>query len=241
MTTVTVIRLSDGESCEVKRLGIFDMDNTGPELLGPFVYTFTMANGQEVEETYEIRHLTKPPQHPGVPENEIETHSPTWYALLEWQTYKSAVMHERKRIESMIQYVMEVSRFILEKALAEEDWDRVQTEEDWLRIIEAALVPQLTPEILADTFRRHFKAHFQGEAIFDALKHMSPGSGGYDAIRVWEINTMSQLGFTEEQWSKLDLAERARKVAANNLPKLLESLETDKQIKELKAKQAAGG
>lgn len=237
MATVTVVRLSDGEPCDVKRLGIFDMDNVGPGLLGPFVYTFTMANGQVVEEEYDLQRFTTPPQHPGVPENEIVDHSPTWYQLLEWQTYKSAILYEKKRIRSMIEYVMENSRHIVELALEEDDISRIQTDEDMLQIVEAAMVPQLTMEILADSFKRHFNAHFQGADIFDALKHTEQGSGGYDAIRVWEINTMTGMGFTEEIWADIPLAERARKVAANNLPKLLEALETDKRIKEMKVSQ----
>ena len=236
MPTVTVIQLSDGMPCNVKRLGIFDLDNAGPSLLGPFVYTFTMAGGQVVEEEYDIRRFSQPPQHPGVPENEIIDHSPTWYALLEWQTYKSAVMYEKKRIESMVAHVMEISRFIVERALEEEDITRVQMEEDFLAIVEVALVPQITPELLADVFRRHFQAHFQGAEIFDALKSISPGNGGYDAIRVWEINTMSTMGLTEEVWAELPLMERARKIAASNLPGMLESLEADKRMKEIKAK-----
>jgi hypothetical protein len=239
MATVTVIQLSDGGSCEVKRLGIFDMDNVGPSLLGPFVYSFTMANGQEVQEPYDIRRFTTPPQHPGVPEDEIVERSPTWHALLEWQTYKLAVVHEKKRITSVVDYVLENSRHVIELALDESDWDRIQTEEDWLGVVEAALVPELTRDILADTFRRHFNAQFEGKEVLDAALGMTGGSGGYDAIRVWEINAMSNMGYTEEQWAELSLPERARKVAAHNLPKLLEALETDKKIKELKAKQAA--
>lgn len=239
MATVTVIRLSDGEPCEVKRLGIFDMDNVGPSVLGPFVYTFTMANGQEVEETYDISRFTTPPQHPGVPEDQIVERSPTWHALLEWQTYKLAVAHERKRITSLVEYVKENSRHVLELALDEEDWPRVQDESDWLAIMEAALVPQLSKEILADVFRRHFNAHFNGQEVFDALKNLEGGSGGYDALRVWEINTMSGMGYTEEQWAELALEERARKVAAHNLPDLIKALEADKRMKEIQAQRAA--
>lgn len=240
MAVNTIRELSDGEPCKVKRLGIFDLDIMGPALVGPFIYSFKMADGKEVEVVYPLDEITTPPQHPGIPENEIVEGTPAWHSLLEWQTYKMAVAHERNRIQSMIDYVLDGSRGILEKALEEEDWDRVVTDGDWLRIVEAAIVPQITPEILAETFRTHFKAQFDGREIFEAMKLVSPGSGSYDALRVWEINTMTSQGYTEEQWADLTLSERTRKVAAAQLPKLLEALEADLRAKEMAAKARAG-
>jgi hypothetical protein len=234
----TTITLSDGGPCEVKRLGIFDMDNVGPALVGPFVYTFKMADGKEVEVAYELGNITNPPQHPGVPENEIEEGTPTWYALLEYQTYTMAIEHERNRINSAIDHIMEKSRYIVERALSDDDIERIATKDDYLGVLRAALVPELTPEIIADTFNKHFNAHFQGQEIFEALDRVAPGSGGYAAIKVWEINTMTKHGYTEEQWAEISLDERARKVAAAKLPDLLETLERDKSHKEFLAKNA---
>ncbi len=237
MTTQSVV-LSDEQACEVNRLGIFDLDGVGDDILGVFTYTFKLANGQEVTEEYDIRRLTKVPQHPGVPEHEIVEHSPAWYALLEYQTYKMAVAHEKGRIESMIEYVYSTSRKIAE-SLDPDDWTRIEEEEDYLKVCEAGLVKQLTPELMADVFRRYFHAHFQGQDIFDALERVQPGSGGYDALRVWEINTMTATGYTEEAWAGLDLMERGRKVGAAQLPKLLEALEADKRAKDMERDRLA--
>jgi hypothetical protein len=139
----------------------------------------------------------------------------------------------------MIDYVYDTSRQIIETALHPDDWTRVETEEDYLTVQEAALVKQITPELLADVFRRYFHAHFQGQDIFDALDRVAPGHGGYDALRVWEINTMIDSGYDEEGWSNLDLLERGRKVAAKQLPKLLEALESDRQVKEMERERLA--
>jgi len=234
----TTITLSDGGPCEVKRLGIFDMDNVGPTLVGPFIYKVKMADGQEVEVAYDLSNITRPPQHPGVPENEIEEGSPTWYALLDYQTYMMALAHERTRIESAIDHIKEKSRYIVEACLINDDIERILTRDDYLKVLAAALVPELTPEIFSDTLNTHFNAHFQGRDIMEAMKYVIPGSGAYAALKVWEINTMTQHGYTEEEWANLSLGERARKVAAFKLPDLLETLEKDKQHKEFKAKHA---
>ena len=109
MAVVTVIQFSDGEPCDVRRLGIFELYGVGPTMVGPFTYTFTLASGQEVEDTYPLERITRAPEHPGIPEDQIVKGTPAWHALLDWQTFKMAVAHERKRIESMIEYVYAVS------------------------------------------------------------------------------------------------------------------------------------
>jgi len=234
----TEVVLSDGQPCSVRRLGIFELDPVLPKLIGPFRYTFTLANGQVVEEEYDISRITVPPAHPGVPEHEIVERSPQWWALLEWQTYKAAVEHERNRLQSVTSYVTEVSGYIASTCLSEEDRRRVVDLEDWKLVYHSALVPQLTPEILAKTFAENFRAAFGGLEIFEALSKAKKGSGGYDAIRAWEIQAMSAFGYkTEEEWSDLSLEERARKVAAINLPKIMETLEADKASKEMDRKR----
>jgi hypothetical protein len=230
--TTTEVILSDGKPCRVRRLGIFELDGVGPALVGPFRYTFKLANGQEVEEEYDISSITRPPQHPGVPEHEIEERSPQWWALLEWQTYKSAVEHERKRIESINEYVRAVSAHIARHAVSETDRKRVIDSADWQAIYEAALVPQITVERLRRAFDIHFGAHFKGEDIFDALQKIERGHGGYDSIRATEIQIMQKMGMTEAQWAELSIEERTRHVAARMLPKLVENLESDQSIKE---------
>lgn len=233
MTTTEVV-LSDGQPCSVRRLGIFELDPIGTDLVGPFRYKFTLANGQEVEEEYDISRISTPPAHPGVPENEIVERSPQWWALLEWQTYKAAVEHERKRLESVTNYVTEVSGYIASSCLSPEDRNRIVDLEDWKLVYDVALVPQLTPDILAETFKKNFGAIFDGLEIFDALRRTTKGSGSYDAIRAWEIQAMAAFGYqTEEEWSELSLEERARKVAAVNLPRIMENLESDKTRREM--------
>ena len=116
MAEVEVI-LSDGKPCVVKKLGLFDLDGVGPTLVGPFTYTYTLANGQEVTDVYDIHDIKTPPSHPNVPESEIVPHTPQWYALLEWQTYRAAVSHEHTRQASVATHILDVSKFIVDKCV----------------------------------------------------------------------------------------------------------------------------
>ena len=235
----TTVQLSDGRPCEVRRLGIFELDVVGPTLVGPFTYKFKLANGEEVEIDYDLSKITVPPQHPGVPENEIVEGTPQYHALLEWQTYKAAVQHEQKRLASAIEYVIAVSKYIADHAIVHGDQERIIDEADWLSIYEAALVPQLTYEVLAKTFEDYFSAHYEGGEVLAAMRKMGrrdPSHGGYDSLKAWEIQAMNAMQMTEEEWSDLDLGERSRKVAAMQLPKILESLESDRISRENRAK-----
>jgi hypothetical protein len=216
----------------------------GPTLVGPFTYKFKLANDEEVEVDYDISKISVPPQHPGVPESEITEGTPQWHALLEWQTYKAAVQHEQKRLASAIEYVIAVSKYIADHALAPDEHRRILDEADWRNVYEAALVPQLTYEVLAKTFEDYFSAHYEGKEVLEAMRKMGerdPSHGGYDSLKAWEIQAMTAMQLTEEEWSDIDLGERSRKVAAMQLPKIIDSLEADRASREQRRKAASQG
>lgn len=61
------------------------------------------------------------------------------------------------------------------------------------------------------------------------------GKGKAWGIRQWELETINALGWTEAQWCELSLAERYRKVCAAKLSGWLQALETEAEIKRMKA------
>ncbi len=233
------VTLSDGSPCKVRRLSVFSLDGIGPVLPGPFRYKQELSDGQVVESLYDPSARSSPPEHPGVPEDEIVERSPTWWQLLEYETYKAAIAYETVvRLPATIQYIRDVSAYIADTCVGEKDRDRITTEKDWHKIYYAATVPQITQELLATAFKDHFAASFKEREIFDALAGLSGGHGKYDVFRQWEHDAMSEFGYkTEEEWSNLSLDERVRKVAKVALPSLMESLETDARIKEMEAKR----
>lgn len=62
------------------------------------------------------------------------------------------------------------------------------------------------------------------------------GKGKAWAIRQWELETINALGWSEAQWCELGLAERYRKVCALKLGAWMQALETEEQIRKIKAK-----
>lgn len=152
-----LVTLSDGQTCKVRQLGLFELDGVGREVLGPYRYSLLLATGQIVEDEYDIRTLTYTPTKPDIPANEIEQGSPEWYQLQDFDTYTAALAHEKLRIESYEGYVNDVARYILHNCLASEDRNRIVEPEDWDTVYTAALVPHLTESGVAETLKSTFQ------------------------------------------------------------------------------------
>lgn len=234
--------LSDGETCRVLRLGVFALDGVGPELPGPFRYQYVIGEGtpqeQVVDDVYDPSTRSTPPEHPGVPESEIEADSPEWWDLLEFKTYRAAIAYEVvARLPATIKHVRELSKFIADNCLHPDDRGRVFTSEDWIMIRRAALVPSITMMMLAQSFENNFEASYGGQSVMEARKRLPSGRGSADAIRQWEFEAMAKFGFkTENEWADLTLDERVRKTASVALPQLMEALATHDAIEDAKRK-----
>ncbi len=152
-----IVTLSDGESCKVRRLGLFELDGIGSEVLGVYRYSLLLASGQIVEDTYDIRALTYTPTMPDKPANEIEPNSPEWFQLQEFDTYTAALAHEKLRIESYEEYVGDIATYILNNCLSPDDRNRIIEASDWDAVYTVAIVPHLTEEGIAATLRDTFQ------------------------------------------------------------------------------------
>lgn len=153
-----IVILSDGNSCKVRQLGLFELDSVGREVLGVYKYTLLLATGQIVEDEYDIRALTYTPTAPDKPANEIEQGSPEWYQLQDFDTYTAALAHEKLRVESYEGYVGDVAAYILANCLSADDRNRVVEPDDWDTVYTAAIVPQLTESGVASTLKDTFQS-----------------------------------------------------------------------------------
>lgn len=65
---------------------------------------------------------------------------------------------------------------------------------------------------------------------------IAKGRGKVWAVRLWELETINALGWTEAAWCRLTLAERARKVCAYKVGDWLSALETEGEMRRMKAR-----
>ena len=148
----TVI-LSDGEPCKIRCLGLFELDDKAPDILGPYRYTMLLATGQTVEDEYVL-----PPTPPEKPDTDKpEPGSFEYSQLLEYETYQAAIAHEKLRLESAEEHTRQIATYLMTTCLAEVDQIRIITDQDYRKVKQAAIVPQLTEEVLADTLRQTFQ------------------------------------------------------------------------------------
>jgi len=83
-----------------------------------------------------------------------------------------------------------------------------------------------------------FQASFGKVELLQAMMSIAKGRGKIWAIRLWELETINAVGWTETAWCRLPLAERARKVCAHKVGDWLSALETEREM--AKAKMSRG-
>ena len=82
-----------------------------------------------------------------------------------------------------------------------------------------------------------FGASWAGMSLLDALfSYVKGGSGKYKVLKVWEAQTITDLGMAESEWVKFSLRERARKIVANKIDGWFASLEMQKQQDEMRVR-----
>lgn len=236
------IYLSDGEVCHVRQLGLFELDEEVPlPQIGRFTYKIHMLPGDVYEAEFKIESFKEPPVKPDVPESDIVEKSAAWYDLRTWQLYQAALLHEKRRTASIIQYKNDVLAYILKHCIPPEDVRRLHTGEDWERVYDAAVVEQITYELLAEVLRTTFRASFANQEIFEAFEIISGGLSQYDAIKKWENDLMIAMRMTELEYVLIGVKERARKICAHHLDDWLGALQAEVDRKQAEAKVARSG
>lgn len=159
------ITLSDNQPCKVRQLGLFELDGKGREVLGLYRYTMLSATGQFLEDEYVLP--TDPADIPVKPDKPINELTPEEQEELRaFETYQAALLHEQKRVESYEGYVNDIAAYILANCLDPADRNRLQDADDWDRVHNAAVIPQLEMGGLARCLAETFPGFIQGYGYF---------------------------------------------------------------------------
>lgn len=228
MSSVT---LSDGQSCDVRRLRLFELrEAIAPPLSGEWMYTVTFADGNEATAEFLWPDDIAPPERP---KGEIPSEgTPRWFAWRDYEFYQAAQQHRKQKRLDLERYLQEMADYIMNHCISAADRQRVVTADDYDAIYHAAFVPQLTKSDLDRQAAHIFFAKFDDQPLLDALL----GSGGQtlgecDVIAKWEEQVMIAMGKTEAEWSELSLGERARKVVAHNMDNWMGALQSREDSK----------
>ena len=226
------VTLSDGGPCEVRTLGIFELDIVRFAFLGPFTHKIKVLGGSEKEAEYDIskyEELGRPvPQLSSKPEHELKENTQEWYEHRDALLHSAALLHNRRRLEAVSEYCDDVVAYILAESISQEDVRRIVVDSDWEKIYVAALVPQVTEELIIETLRSTYQAKYDDEEIFAALDAAKGGSGEYNPIRLWENEWANEMGYDDVQLAIVSVEERARRICAKFLRGWFEFLELEK-------------
>ena len=234
-TNYTEIQLSNDQKVKVKRLGLFEIDDIPKDIPGPYTYTVHLLGGDEYKMVYDIDDaLVNSPKKPTIPMEEALAGNPEYYDWEEWLRFQEALAHQTKMFEGYAEYCERVTIYVQENCLPDDV--AIETVDDWEKIYNAALCPQVSLTDIKTSMARNFGATWGGKEIFEALESVEGGMGEYISTRVWETNLMIKLGETEAAYTERGIKERARMIAALKIPEFFGILESDKSIKEMRAK-----
>lgn len=171
------VTLSDGDTCRVRVLGLFELDGKCREIPGPYRYSLLLATGQVVEDEFDIRAFDEPPRPPNMPIEDIKPGTWEWDQLQQAETYRAALAYEKVRLEAYEGYINDIAAYILQNCLDESDRRRIVEPDDWRKIQEAALVPQLTEAALTETLARTFSGLIWQVGDFTGISSGGAGAG----------------------------------------------------------------
>lgn len=227
------IELSTGKT-NIKKLALFELDDLTPESLGLFTYK-TKVLDLEYEIEFNLAGYDEPPTRPT---GDIEVNTQAWFDLNDYNLYHAAILHNKRREKTVEVYYERVAKHILAKCI--DDVSLIVTEQDWVKVYDAALVKPLTMEKIAEVLHKTYNARFNDQPILEALAGLTKGSGEYNTIRLWENKLMVTMQLTETEYSLLPLDERARKVCTLFIDDMMSYLEMEQSRQKEKSKQDGG-
>lgn len=138
------VTLSDGDPCEVRVLGLYELDSVPIGDIEDFKYDYQISESQVTKKTYTLRDWTEAPQKPDTPKELCEAGSLGWAMWNAWDLYEAVLQRRYEQIEAAERHAHEVGRYVIRECLAEGDRGRVRLPGDLEVILQAALVEELT-------------------------------------------------------------------------------------------------
>lgn len=140
----TVTLPSDGLPCEVRVLGLYELDSVPFDDPGDFQYEYQMTNNQITKKTYTLRNWPEAPEQPTKPRELCEAGSYEWALWNRWDLYEAVLQRRYEQIEAAERHAHDVGRYVIRECLAPKDQPRVKMPKDLEVICGAAMVDEET-------------------------------------------------------------------------------------------------
>lgn len=149
----TSVTLVNDKTIDVRRLGMFEIDDIPKDIPGPYTVSILFDSGEVYEQPLD---LTTPRRKPDKPFEDCEEKSSDWHDWREYYSWQEGLLHAQKQWEAYCDYCERVAVYIRQNCiLTEIDHDEIMVD-DWPRIYRAALCPMVTMEDIAAAMRQNF-------------------------------------------------------------------------------------
>lgn len=232
--TETAVTLSNESTIQVKRLGLFELDaNVGKPPTDYYTIEQELPGGKVHRQFYDVSYDRPKPD---TPIDECQEGSSDWWDWQEYYLWQKGLLFYREQMNALSEYFANIEAYILANCVAEDDRNLIETWQDFDKVYQAALPNLPTVEDLEAVANSVFQAKWGEVSVFKAFLDLEGSEGSYAWMPQKTFELMIKLGETEDQFLNRSKNEIAMMMVADLLPGMLTSLQTDKQYKEMKAK-----
>ena len=151
---VTEVILQDGQSIQVRRLGMYELDKVEKDIPGPYTVTILLSNGEVYEQALD---LTTPREKPKKPLDLCTKEDMEYYDWQDYLSWQEGLLHFHKQQEAYADYLNDLEAYIRDHCILTDINHDDITSDDWPHIHQAALCPQVTMEDVAAAMRQTFQ------------------------------------------------------------------------------------
>ena len=149
----TTVPLLSGMEVEIRRLGMFELDDIPKDIPPAYTVSILFANGEVYQQQVD---LATPRRKPTVPLEMCEKGSSDYYDWREYHTWQAGLLHAQEQYEAYCRYCEKIAEYIRETCVITDVPSNEIVAEDWERIYKAALCPQVTMEDITAAMRLNF-------------------------------------------------------------------------------------
>lgn len=234
----TAVTLSNGQTIQVKRLGLFELDSEidKSHLIEPYTVTVMFANGTIYEQPFDVSIVRDKPDKPF---EECEEKTAEYYQWQEYMRWQQGFVYYQKQIDAMSAYFADIEAYILDNCLSADDAKQLETWQDFDAVYQAAIPDLPDQAYLEEIAQTIYQAKWGEVSAFEAYHNLEGSEGGYAWIPQQVMALMIKLGETEERFLNRSKREIGLMMVADLLPGIMEALQADKQYKEMRKQSGA--
>lgn len=162
---------------DVRRLYFLELEDHIPyDDLGPYIHIYYYPEGGEQHVAYGLTDFDEVPVKPDIPFEQTQPDTEKYALWQQYNLYQAILLHENKRVEVQQEYLVAVSRYILENCISIEDRGTL-TIEQFSNVYRRALCPEVGEEDLLTVLADIFQGFVEGEIIARLIEKLA-GFGG---------------------------------------------------------------